>query len=727
MYIDEVPLPRNVIESLKKLGYQELYPPQEEAIKKGLFEGKNLIVATPTASGKTFIAILLMIQKLLQDKNGKIVYLVPLKALANEKYQEFREIFSRIPIGKVNIMISTGDYDSRGEELKKAHIIIATYEKMDSLMRHNPTWIKSVRTLVVDEVHLIGSVDRGYVIENIIMRYKSEGMPIQILMLSATITNIDHFSRWIDGEEVRVNWRPVPLVEAVLYNHEEYFPDGNVKKINDVTGDPIIDKIIQTIEDEGQVLVFTQSRNEAKRRAKRIANILKKYMDRFFTEEAKKLLNEYSQVVLTIGEQTKLSEELSKVVKYGVAFHHAGLGLQHRSLIERLFREGILKVITATPTLAAGVNLPSRIVIITYTSRRFAGYEEMINVFDYKQMAGRAGRPKYDEFGEALLYTRNQWNIDYLISNYILGDIEPITSKLLEGENLDTVLLSFISSTNGVDDDKIHFYLSKSLAKIQYSEERLLRRCRLVLNRLKSYGMIDIIKSRGRNFYTPTPLGKRVSELYVLPSTGAYLYRIVSTADELTEFELLYHITKTKDMIKMSVRKKDVSRIIELLELEENLRKFLDIIYSPFSNALFDEDEMTVMKTTFVMEDWINERSEEHIREKWGVEPGDLYAIYTTGEWLAYSASEIAKIARNKKLANEYLVLAYRLKYGVKEELVPLTLIPEVGRKRARTLYNHGYRTVLDLKKAKLHDLVSIPGIGPKIAKKIIEEASKLL
>ncbi len=727
MYIDEVPLPRDIINALKKLGYEKLYPPQEEAIKKGLFEGKNLIVATPTASGKTFIAILLMIHKLLREKDGKIVYLVPLKALANEKYQEFKEVFSKIPIGKVNIMISTGDYDSSGEELRKAHIIIATYEKMDSLMRHNPTWIRSVRTLVVDEVHLIGSVDRGFVIENIIMRYKSEGTPIQILMLSATITNIDHFSKWIDGEEVKVNWRPVPLVEAVLYNHEEYFPNGNIKRINDITGDPVIDKTIQTLEEKGQVLIFTQSRNEAKRRAKRIANILKKYMDKLFTQEEKRLLMEYSQTILNIGEQTKLSEELSKVVKYGVAFHHAGLGLQHRSLIENLFREKLLKVITATPTLAAGVNLPSRTVIITYTSRRFAGYEEMINVFDYKQMAGRAGRPRYDEYGEALLYTRNQWNIDYLISNYILGDIEPITSKLLEGENLDTVLLSFISSAHGVDDEKIHFYLSKSLAKIQYSEEKLLKRSRLVLNRLKSYGMIDIIESRTRNYYTPTPLGKRVSELYILPSTGAYLYRVISRSDDLSEFELLYHISKTKDMIKVGVRKKDVSRIIELLEIEENLHKFLEIVYSPFSNALFDEDEMAVIKTTFVMEDWINEKSEEYIRENWGVEPGDLYAIYTTGEWLTYSASEIAKIAKNKKLANKYLILSYRLRYGVKEELVPLTLIPEVGRKRARALYNHGFKTILDLKKAELHDLISIPGIGPKLAKKIIEEASKLL
>lgn len=726
MYIDELPLPNEVIEGLKKIGYKKLYPPQIEAIKKGLLEGKNLIVATPTASGKTFIAILLMIKKILHQRDGKIVYLVPLKALANEKYQEFKDIFGKIKLGKINIMISTGDYDSKGEELRKAHIIVATYEKMDSLIRHSPTWIKKVRTLVIDEAHLIGSVDRGYVIENIIMRYRSEGIPIQILMLSATISNIEHLSRWIEGEEVKNDWRPVPLREAVLYDHEIYHPDGNVEKIENITGDPIMDKVIHTLKEHGQILIFTQSRNEARRKAKKIANIMRRYLNEFFNEREINLLNLYSQKVLKIGEQTKLNEELSKLIKYGVAFHHAGLGLQHRILIENIYRDGLLKIITATPTLASGVNLPSRTVIITYTTRRFAGYEDTINVFEYKQMAGRAGRPKYDELGEAYLYTRNQWNIDYLITSYILGDIEPIVSKLLEDENLDKVLLSFISSTNGVDEAKIHFYLSKSLAKIQYDEKRLVRHGEHSLNRLKLYNMIDIAENEGRKFYIPTPLGKRVSELYISPSTGAYLHKISLTENELSEFELLYHLSKTKDMIKTGVRKKDTSRIIGLLELEDNLRKFLEIVYSPFSNALFEEDEMAVIKTTFVLEDWINERSEEDIREKWGVEPGDLYALYTTAEWLSYAASEIAKISGNKELAKEYTVLTHRLRYGVKEELVSLTLIPDIGRKRARILYNNGFKTVYDIKKARPQDLLGIPGIGPTLAKKIIEEASKL-
>ncbi len=598
---------------------------------------------------------------------------------------------------------------------------------MDSLIRHNPSWLKSVKTLIIDEVHLIGSVDRGYVIENIIMKFMAEGTKLQILMLSATITNINQFKDWIKGEAIKLNWRPVPLIEGVLYNHEIYYPDGNVASFPDITGDPIIDKTINTLREGGQVLVFTQSRSEAKRRAKRIANILKKYLDEIYTPNEKIDLTKYSEIVLNIGEKTKLNEEISKTIRYGVAFHHAGLGLQHRNLIEKLFRSRLIKVLTATPTLAAGVNLPSRTVIITYTSRRRAGFEEMINVFDYKQMAGRAGRPQYDKYGESLIYTANQWNIDYLLSNYILGQIEPITSKLLEGENLDTVLLAFVASTNGVDDAKIHYYLSKSLASIQYSFERVLSKTKLAVSKLKKYEMIDVIQLQDKTFYIPTTLGRRVAELYVLPSTGAYLHKISKEYTNLSEFEALYHISKTKDMIKLSVRKKDVSRIIETLELEENLKKFLDVIYNPFSNALFDTDEIANLKVAFVLEDWINEKSEEHIREKWGVEPGDLYALYTTAEWLAYSASEIAKVVGNKKLSSLYQILSIRLKYGVKEELVSLTLIPEVGRRRARILYNHGYRTILDLKKAELKDLISIPGIGPKLAKKIIEETQKLL
>ncbi len=727
MKIDELPLPIEVKRTLKRIGYRELYPPQEEAIKRGLFKGKNLVVATPTASGKTFIAILLTIYNWVNGRKGKTIYLVPLKALANEKYNEFRDIFSKLPIKKPVIRISTGDYDSKGEELRHADVIIATYEKMDSLLRHSPSWMYDISTVIIDETHLIGSPDRGGVVENIITRLLTEGLNLQILMLSATISNIKHFEEWIEGEAININWRPVPLKEGVLYNHEIYYDDGEIGKIKKYIGDPILDKILETIFQGGQVLVFVHSRNEAKRRAKKISRTMQRFLTKLYTDDEIIYLDRLAQKILDVGEKTKLSEELSNVVRYGVAFHHAGLGINHRSLIEESFRDGYIKILTATPTLAAGVNLPSRTVIITYTSRRIAGFYEPINVFDYKQMAGRAGRPQYDEFGEALVYTSNQWNIDYIISNYIQGEIEPIMSSLLEGENMEVTLLSLISSVNGIDMSKLKYYISKTLAYIQYPEKRVVNRMDIALKRLSEYGMIDIVESGDKTYFIPTSLGKRTSELYILPSTGRYFYiQFRKPMGIQTDFELLYHLSHTKDMITLNVRKKDISRILSLMEVEDYLSKYIDAIYNPFSNSIYDIDETSVIKTALVLYDWINERTEEYIRENWGVEPGDLYALYTTAEWLAYSASEIAIIAGNMEISRRYKILSQRIRYGVKEELVSLTQIPDIGRRRARLLYKHGYKTLYDLKQAELKDLVSIPGIGTKLAQKIMEEVKKL-
>jgi len=259
-------IPQPVRTTLEKLGIDSLYPPQEEAIRKGLFDGKNLVVASPTASGKTLIAIMLMIHRLAQGRGYKHIYLVPLKALASEKKEELIESMdaaSEVIGWSPRVVITTSDYDSTGEELGNADVIIATYEKMDSIMRHRPSWIDTIRTVVIDEAHLVGVAERGPVVENILMRILAESRDTQILLLSATISNHQDFSQWIGGEAIVTNWRPIPLKEGVLYNHEIYYSDNTFKSVSRKTGDPIIDKAVETIKEGGQVLIFTATRAEA--------------------------------------------------------------------------------------------------------------------------------------------------------------------------------------------------------------------------------------------------------------------------------------------------------------------------------------------------------------------------------------------------------------------------------------------------------------------------------
>ncbi len=714
-------IPQHVEEVLNRLGYTTLYPPQEEAVRKGLFNNKNLVVASPTASGKTLIAAMLIIHNI-ATRGGKHIYLVPLKALANEKYRELSEILmvaSNVIGRNVKTVISTSDYDSTGEELRNADVVIATYEKMDSILRHNPSWIHEIKTLVVDEAHLVGASERGPVIENIVMRIKTDIPSTQILLLSATISNHEDFARWIDGEVVYTKWRPIPLREGVLYDHEIYYSDGSIATVDvDMHSDPIINKAIQTVLEGGQVLIFTASRREAKAKAKRIAKVFRERRSTLLGAKTLKTLNKLSKKILDTGERTKLSEELAKTVEYGVAFHHAGLSLPHRTIVEDGFRDGYIKVLTATPTLAAGVNLPSRTVIVTYTSRRVSGGEgEAITVFDYKQMAGRAGRPKYDKYGEALIYTSSQFEIDHLLQNYINAEPEPIYSRLLEGENMEVAILSLLSSVSGVRDSLLEEYIKHSLAYIQNSKRRLTTKLVKGIRRLTDYGMI--VAENG--FFKATKLGRRVAQLYILPSTGNRLYTYaITTKEEPNIFDLLYVITSTKDMGIVSFRKRDLEKIIDKIE-EYGVDRYIDLLDNMFSFASDELIHTAVLKTVCVLLDWIEEKTEEEILEKWGVEPGDLYNLYTTAEWLAYAASELSRVAGNKQLTRMFEILRVRLKYGVSEELIPLVMIPDIGRKRARTLYNNGYRSLMDIRRATLQDLASLPGIGVKTARKILE------
>ncbi|HIE54322.1 MAG TPA: DEAD/DEAH box helicase, partial [Chromatiaceae bacterium] len=209
MKISELPIPKELSSLLGHLGYVELYPPQEEAIKKGVLNGEKVIITSPTASGKTLVA-LLAAAKVVYETGKKAVYLTPLRALANEKYEEFKLLESlRKPDGSnVKVYISTGDYDSPAESLGLGDIIVLTNEKFDSIIRHGASWLEDVQLYVADEVHLIGTPDRGPTLETIITKILTLSPESQIIALSATISNAKELARWLNAKLVDVEWRP---------------------------------------------------------------------------------------------------------------------------------------------------------------------------------------------------------------------------------------------------------------------------------------------------------------------------------------------------------------------------------------------------------------------------------------------------------------------------------------------------------------------------------------
>jgi helicase len=211
-------IPSKLYSVLSKQGFDRLRACQEKAIKKGLLDGRNLVVCTPTASGKTWVALLAAVKNILEGK-GKAVYIVPLKALASEKYKEFKKDFPFLKTA-----LSIGDLDASDQYLADYDFIITTSEKLDSLIRHKASWVRQIYTVIIDETHLINDAERGPTLEIIITMLRQILAKHQIIALSATVGNPGTLADWLGAELVIDSWRPVELKQATYLNRKlEYW------------------------------------------------------------------------------------------------------------------------------------------------------------------------------------------------------------------------------------------------------------------------------------------------------------------------------------------------------------------------------------------------------------------------------------------------------------------------------------------------------------------------
>jgi len=714
--VADLPVPEQVKEILIKGGIVELYPPQEEAIKAGALEGRNLVLASPTASGKTLIAELCALKHIL-ERDGKVLYLTPLRALASEKYEEFRK-YSAItkPDGKrISVGISTGDFDSSDPWLERYDIIVATNEKVDSLLRHKAKWLDEISLVVADEVHLLNEAERGPTLEVVLARLMQTSPDIQILALSATINNVEEIASWLKAGYVTTEWRPITLKEGVLLHSEIQFKDGDAKKIEREIKNPAINLALHTVKTGGQALIFAATRKSAvalaKKTAPKISEALSTPMKRALEREAEKILG--------AGEKTRISELLAELVKCGVAFHHAGLGGGHRKIIEDAFREGKIKILTATPTLAFGVNLPARTVII-YDYRRYEpgyGYYP-ISVLEYKQMCGRAGRPKYDKIGEAVIVARTADEADYLMESYVLAKPERIWSRLAVERILRSHVLATVAADYAHTEAGIYEFFGKTFYAHQYDVAAIKGVIAKILKFLYDEEMIDV---SGANIYA-TRFGKRVSELYIDPVSAVVIRDALRQKPPvLTDFSLLHMVCHTPDMRPMlRPYASELDKVA--VYMEEHREEFMVPIPNEWEDRLGYEEFLGEVKTAMVLKSWIEEASEDEIIEKYRVQPGDLYRTIENAKWLLYATHELAVLFGNKEAQPLTLELMERVEKGVKKELLPIVRLEGVGRVRGRILYNAGYKTIEDIKHAQIEDLMKLPAIGPKLAKKIKEQ-----
>ena len=510
----------------------------------------------------------------------------------------------------------------------------------------------------------------------------------------------------------------------------------DILEINAKYVDPSINIALDTIKRGKQALFFVNTKPSAEKLAEEIS---KKIKDVELKELSEKIEN-------ALSKPTVQCKRLAAAIKKGIAFHHAGLVSKQRELIEDNFKKGKIKVICSTPTLSIGIDLPAFRAVIR-DLKRYGGRWGMqpIPVLEYQQMAGRAGRPSYDSWGEAITIAKSEPEKEDIIVNYINADSENIYSKLAVEPVLRTYLLSLIASGFVRKQKEIIEFFEKTFWAYQYKDmyklEMIIEKMLESLNEWKfiitngrtggndsadEFVSADSISKNSKNgnndtdiSYRATRLGQRIADLYIDPYTAHILITAMNNSmnKNVVLFSILQMICNTFEMRPLlTVRTKEYDLIQSALgRYEDNL-----LFIEPSAYDMDYDDFLASIKTAMFMQEWCDEKDEEYLLEKYKVRPGEIRAKLERGDWLLYACIEIGKIISLTDFTREMNKARIRLKNGVKEELIPLLKLKGIGRVRARKMHKNGLKNLGDVRKIDEPRLAII--IGKATAKQVKNE-----
>ena len=664
---------------------EEFNPAQKAVIESGYLEDKsNYIICIPTASGKTVLGVLPALKTILDG--GKAVYAAPLLSIQNEKVKEFKAFEEH--------GISVGKHPASSD------LSVMVFESFDALTRFSWNTLRDVDTLIIDEFHMIGEFTRGPTLEAAITRAKIINPSMRIIALSATLRNIEEIEGWLEGKCVEHDYRPVPLHKEVL--DAEMF---NTKNKNDV----IVKVLEKSIKDSSQALAFVSTR----RFTESLATYVSKKIDKKINVKQRESFKEVAEKILDVPKRkgslpTTTCLKLAESIEHGVAFHHAGLFNEQKEIIEDEFRNGNILMITATPSLMYGVNLPSKTVVIRDNTRWTAQGPQPIPVFDYEQMSGRAGRPQYDDVGYSYLIAKTMDEAMNLEAYYIEGEIELTNSKLVD--NKDAILkqiIAQIASTLSKNLDELTEFFSKTLYGYQMANNPSMAMFAADSIRYELENSLEFLLQNGIIRATPeglktTDFGSLIAKSNYSVETAVKIKEYISGITEINVNEFIYALCETPDMPLISFKG----------------RKAKDPVRDKLSEAgLFAVDIGNPEATAVSLMEWIDERNEYEIENRYSV-----YSASTRRS--AYEASRLVKFAKdtsevlgNYSNLKDFDILSARLYYGVKEDIIPLVIsVKRLGRKRARNLVNIFGN---DLSGVSENELQKVEGIGPKLAEKI--------
>ncbi|XP_072723745.1 probable ATP-dependent DNA helicase HFM1 [Ciconia boyciana] len=541
---------------------------QSKALDDLLYTDRNFVICAPTGSGKT-VMFELAITRLLMEAplpwlNIKVVYMAPIKALCSQRFDDWKEKFG--PIG-LSCKELTGDTVMDDLfEIHHAHIIITTPEKWDSMTRRwrDNSLVQLVRLFLIDEVHVIKDESRGATLEVVVSRMKTVQSslwrhlenqdtvpPLRFVAVSATIPNAEDIAEWLSDSKMPAvclkideDQRPVKLRKIVLG-----FPcsDNQTEFKFDLTLNYKIASIIQTYSEQKPALVFCATRKGVQQAASVLA------------KDAKFLLSIEQKQRLQRSANSLKDSKLRDLLMYGVAYHHAGMEISDRKIIEGAFTIGDLPVLFTTSTLAVGVNLPAHLVVIKSTMHYAGGVFQEYSETDILQMIGRAGRPQFDTTATAVIMTRWSTREKYI---QMLNGADIIESSLhrhlVEHLNAEIVLHTVTDVTVALEwirstflyiralKNPTHYGFSSGLNKIGI-EAKLQELCLKNLNDLSSF---DLIRMDEANF-KPTETGRLMAWYYIAFDTVKQFFTIKGTE---TLNELITMISNCTEFLDVKLR-----------------------------------------------------------------------------------------------------------------------------------------------------------------------------
>jgi helicase len=721
-------VPSDLLEIWRTTVGPTLLPVQERAVKEyGLFSGGNLIVFSPTSSGKTFIAEMAAVKA--ARENTRVFYLVPQKALAEEKYREFSGRYAKAGI---DVAISSRDRrEFDGPILgRQFQVAIVVYEKLQSLLVAQPNLVQGIGLVVVDELQMLTDDERGAGLELLLTKLKMAASRPRIIGLSAVLGKASLLADWLEAKLLIDTRRPVELRKGVLcqgvfryreHNSEREGTEEILMPPSKDRGELLIAAADVLTRRGEQALVFVPDRATATTLARRLA------------ERARLPAADGARSRLAEGEETLARGELLSTLENGVAFHHADLTLEERAIVEDSFRSGDVRAVVATTTLAIGMNLPAKNVLLDGRRwkmlRQYGRWSlEDLAKSEYENMSGRAGRLSLtSDFGRSILVTASRFEADAWLRCYIGREFEAIAPTLkdapLEDHVLDVVASGLGRSRAQVAELLLASFTGKVYWKDAMGRDRFLEAVDAALALCRDGGLVRDVDD-GRLALTHLGRACAAKGLGVRTSAKMALWATESRDAAISDIEIvtLLGLTVAGGAIYVALTRQEDRRAGYRADVLARARA-LGVDGRPVFRGFAEDrwaaeyEESKAHKKTAILLDWIAETPTKEIEQRYDVWAGAIARIGEEYGWLAEALADICRASNwPSEEADRLSTLAGRLAFGVEADALQLMRlrIPRLGRALAGRLRSAGLIDIDQARQAPLEDLRK--AIGRKVA-----------